>query len=191
VSEIRSYRSVFDVERRIYRVDRLRLNPGGVPVRGVVYWLAILAVALVAARVPFVGQAAGIFPWYIRELALPALGGALLSVVRVEGRPFHLAAVALVRHAAGPRHLCGLRACPALGRRWAPGELLVLPDGSGARLRRMRYTGPGVVCQPATGRRLVLARGERLEVGAHRGPQRPRGRLAREHPRRSARRPRN
>ena len=37
--EIRSYRAVFDLERRIYRVDRLRLNPGGVPVRGVVYCL--------------------------------------------------------------------------------------------------------------------------------------------------------
>ena len=40
--EIRSYRRVFDLERRIYRVDRLRLNPGGVPVRGVVYFLVIL-----------------------------------------------------------------------------------------------------------------------------------------------------
>ncbi len=33
--EIRSYRRVFDLERRIYQVDRLRLNPSGVPVRGV------------------------------------------------------------------------------------------------------------------------------------------------------------
>ncbi len=41
--EIRSYRAVFDLERRIYRVDQLRLNPGGIPVRGVVYFLAILA----------------------------------------------------------------------------------------------------------------------------------------------------
>jgi hypothetical protein len=32
--EIRSFRRVFDLERRIYRVDRLRLNPGGIPVRG-------------------------------------------------------------------------------------------------------------------------------------------------------------
>ena len=33
--EIRSYRRVFDLERRIYSIDRVRLNPGGVPVRGV------------------------------------------------------------------------------------------------------------------------------------------------------------
>ncbi len=41
--EIRSYRRVFDLERRIYSVDQLRLNPGGVPVRGVLYFLALLA----------------------------------------------------------------------------------------------------------------------------------------------------
>ena len=41
--EIRSYRAVFDLERRIYRIDRLRLNPAGVPVRGIVYFLALLA----------------------------------------------------------------------------------------------------------------------------------------------------
>ena len=34
--EVRSYRTVFDLERRLYRIDRLRLNPGGVPVRGIV-----------------------------------------------------------------------------------------------------------------------------------------------------------
>lgn len=167
MSEIRSYRSVFDLERRIYRVDRVRLNPSGVPVRGVVYWLAILAVVLVSERVPLFGAVLRAFPWYMRELALPALGAALLSVVRVEGRPFHLAAVALARYAAAPRHLCRLRPCAAPGRRWTPAELLVLPDGSGARLRRLRYTGPGAVRQPATGRELVLARGQRLETFAH------------------------
>ena len=36
--EIRSYRRVFDLERRVYSVDRLRLNPSGVPVRGIVYF---------------------------------------------------------------------------------------------------------------------------------------------------------
>ena len=50
--EIRSYRAVFDLERRIYRVDQLRLNPGGIPVRGVVYFLAILAATLLASSLP-------------------------------------------------------------------------------------------------------------------------------------------
>ena len=41
--EIHSYRRVFDLERRVYSVDRLRLNPSGVPVRGIVYFLAVVA----------------------------------------------------------------------------------------------------------------------------------------------------
>ena len=57
--EIRSYRAVFDLERRIYRVDQLRLNPGGIPVRGVVYFLAILAATLIAGGLPLVGAAVG------------------------------------------------------------------------------------------------------------------------------------
>ncbi len=163
MSEIRSYRSVFDLERRIYRIDRLRLNPNGVPVRGIVYWLTILVATLLAGRVPLVGAVLHVFPWYMRELALPALAAALLSVVRVEGRPFHRAAVALVRYAIAPRYLCRWRPRAAPGR-WTPAGLLVLPDGCGTRLRRLRYTGPGVVRQPATGRELALGRGQRLEV---------------------------
>ena len=42
---IRSYRRVFDLERRIYRVTRIRLNPGGIPIRGVVYLLALVVLA--------------------------------------------------------------------------------------------------------------------------------------------------
>jgi hypothetical protein len=168
MSEIRSYRSVFELERRIYRIGRLRLNPGGVPVRGVLYCLAIVAAMTLAARVPLAGDVLDLLPWYVRELLLPALGGGLLSVIRVEGRPFHTAAAALVRHAAGRRHLSGLRPCAAPGSRWLPDELLVLPDGSGCRPRRLRYTGPGTVRQPARGRAIVLERGARLEVGAPR-----------------------
>ncbi len=62
--EIRSYRAVFDLERRIYRVDRLRLNPGGVPVRGVVYFLALLATVLVVGRMPGLKTVMGALPWY-------------------------------------------------------------------------------------------------------------------------------
>jgi hypothetical protein len=105
--EIRSYRRVFDLERRIYSVDRLRLNPGGVPVRGVVYFLAILGLGLLAAGLPLVGALAREFPWYLRDIALPSAGATVLSAVRLEGRTFHLAAQALVRYGLGPRRLVG------------------------------------------------------------------------------------
>jgi hypothetical protein len=167
VIEIRSYRAVFDLERRIYRVDRLRLNPGGIPVRGVVYFLAILLATLIAGGLPLVGDAVGLLPWYLRDLALPVASATVLSVIRIEGRPFHQAAYALARYRVGPRRLAGARPCrapAAPGECWHPREILLLPDGSDARLRRLRYTGPGAV--------LVTAAHERIDQG--RGPWRPR-----------------
>jgi hypothetical protein len=163
VVEIRSYRSVFDLERRIYRIDRLRLNPGGVPVRGAVYFIVLLLATLAAGAVPLLGTGVRALPWYLRELAVPVALAALLTVIRVEGRPFHLTARALVRYASGPRQLVGLhargRAVPAAPeRRWHPPELLLLPDGSDARLRRLRYIGPGAV--------LVAVAHERAIYGA-------------------------
>jgi hypothetical protein len=194
--EIRSYRRVFDLERRIYRVDRLRLNPGGVPVRGVVYFLAILATALMAARLPLLGSGVRLLPWYLGDLALPAASAAILTMIRVEGRPFHLAARALVRYRMGPRRVAGTRRCAGPGERWRPQEIVLLPDGSDSRMRRMRYTGPGAVLvsvehQPLpTGRRrlaltlreppargvlnraqvIALARGARLVVRSSADP---------------------
>jgi hypothetical protein len=156
--EIRSYRAVFDLERRIYRVDQLRLNPGGIPVRGVVYFLAILAATLLASSLPLVGAAVGMLPWYLRDLALPAASATLLSVIRIEGRPFHLAAYALPRYRAGPRSFAGVRPCDPPGACWRPEEILLLPDGSDGEMRRLRYTGPGAV--------LVTTAHERSE---HRG----------------------
>jgi hypothetical protein len=149
--EIRSFRHVFDLERRIYRIDRIRLNPGGIPVRGIVYFLMLLGAATATARLPLVGIAARAAPWYVRDVALPALAAALLSAVRLEGRPFHLAVRALLRFYLGPRRIAGLGARPRRARRglrpgeaWFPSSLPMLPDGS-ERGRRLRYTGPGAL----------------------------------------------
>jgi hypothetical protein len=143
--EIVSYRTVFDLERRVYRVDRLRLNPGGIPLRGIVYFLAIVAASLLAARLPLLGALSRLAPWYFRDLAIPAAAAALFTMIRVEGRPFHLAARAVVRYGLGPRHLAGMRPCAAPGRHRRPADLLTFPDGSDAQLRRLRYVGAGAV----------------------------------------------
>jgi hypothetical protein len=143
------------LERRIYRVDRLRLNPNGLPVRGLVYFLAILAIVLIAASLPLIGLCSRVLPWYLRDLALPAGSAALLTMIRLEGRPFHLAVRALLRYGIAPRYLAGTRRCRAPGWRWCPAEILMLPDGSDGRLRGMSYTGPGTV--------LVRAAHERTE----------------------------
>jgi hypothetical protein len=156
--EIRSYRAVFDLERRIYRIDQLRLNPGGIPVRGVVYFLAILLAMLIAGGLPLVGAAIGALPWYLRDLALPVASATVLSVIRIEGRPFHLAAYALLRYRVGSRRFAGVRPCGGPGECWCPEEILLLPDGSDGAMRRLRYTGPGAV--------LITTAHERVDRGA-------------------------
>jgi hypothetical protein len=172
VVEIRSFRTVFDLERRIYRIDRLRLNPAGVPVRGVVYYLVLAVCAELLSRLPLLGAVAAAAPWYLRELALPGALAALFCLISIEGRPFHLAALALVRFAVAPREHSALRPRRECDRRLLPGELLVLVDGSEPRPRRLRYTGPGAVRvhgrTPGRGRVVELARGGRFEVAARR-----------------------
>ncbi|HXB65282.1 MAG TPA: hypothetical protein VNV42_10445 [Solirubrobacteraceae bacterium] len=175
--EIRSYRAVFDLERRIYRIDRLRLNPGGVPVRGIVYCLALLALVALAGALPLAGIAVRTLPWWLRDLLLPVGGAALLSMIRVEGRPFHLAAAAVARHLCAPGRHAGIspgaslsaaggRLSVAPGRLWRPEELLLLPDDApGTRPRRLRYSGPGAVRVAAYRQVLVLERGAELRVG--------------------------
>jgi hypothetical protein len=159
--EIRSYRAVFDLERRIYRVDQLRLNPGGIPVRGVVYFLAILTATLIAGGLPLVGEVVGALPWYLRDLALPVASATVLSVIRIEGRPFHQAAYALLRFGVGPRLFAGARPCDAPGVQWRPEEILILPDGSDGEMRRLRYTGPGAVLLTTAHERIEHNRGPR------------------------------
>jgi hypothetical protein len=183
--DVRSYRRVFDLERRIYRVDSFRLNPSGIPVRGVVYLLAILMLTLLAARLPLVGAVAARVPWFLRYLALPGLLACLLTVVRIEGRPFHLAARALLRQRTLTINPGGLRAArtdleSARGRRWSPSPVLMLPDGSDG-VRRMRYTGPGALLvtvahrrKAASGPLVALGLRPHVEVRHVPGAARPR-----------------
>jgi hypothetical protein len=157
--EIASYRSVFQLERRLYRIDRLRLNPAGVPLRGIAYFIALVASAILLGEIPVVGWVARVVPWYVRGLLGPAAVAAVLVGMRVDGRPFHLVARAAARFGAAPRRLTALRPCPSLGARWRPSRLIVLPDGSEGRVRRFRYTGPGaVVVRVAHTRREASAR---------------------------------
>jgi len=84
-------------------------------------------------------------PWYLRDLALPSAMSAILTLIRVDGRPFHVAAWAIARYVSEPRTLCALRRADPLPGRWWPAALLVVPDGYDGPRRRVRYAGPGVV----------------------------------------------
>jgi hypothetical protein len=143
--DVRSFRTVFDLERRIYRIDGIRLNPSGVPVRGVVY-AAVLAILVAAlTTLPLVGLLLRELPWPARHLLLPTVLATLASLWRIDGRPCHVALRSLALLAVGPRRLSGWRRIPSLPHRWRPPRLLLIPDGSDARLRRARFRGPGAV----------------------------------------------
>jgi hypothetical protein len=165
---------VFDLERRIYSVDRVRLNPGGVPVRAVIYFFAVVCGGLIVAALPVAGGLVAGVPWFVRDFLAPGLLTAALSAVRIDGRTFHLAIRGILRRAAGPRQLAALRSCPRAGRVWCPPDVAVLPDGGDDRMRGLRYTGPGAVLVNVShqrrgraveqGRRGLARRGLRAEL---------------------------
>lgn len=142
--EIRSFRAVFALERRIYRIDTLRLNPGGIPLRGIAYAVALVLLALIASAVPPTSLADGVIPWYARDLGAPLCLAILLASVRLDGRPSHVAASSICQFMLGPRRLHRMAAAPRQ-RSWAPSDLVLVPDGSDGRFRSMRFRGPGAV----------------------------------------------
>lgn len=147
--EIRSFRAVFALERRIYRIDTLRLNPGGVPLRGIAYAVALVLLALFAGDVPPTSLADAVVPWYARDLGAPLCLAILLASVRLDGRPCHVAANSICRFIVGPRRLHRLGAAPRQ-RTWVPPDVLLVPDGSDGRFRSMRFRGPGAVLVQVT-----------------------------------------
>jgi hypothetical protein len=159
--EIRSFRSVFALERRIYRIDTLRLNPSGVPLRGIGYALALILVAMVAAAVPPTRWLDPLLPWYVRELGLPVAVSFVLGSLRIDGRPFHLAAGAALSQALAD---AWRRAFARGPRAWRPPPVVLVPDGSDAGFRRMRYRGPGAVLVQRPHERIDGSRWRRADV---------------------------
>jgi len=165
--EIRSFRTVFALERRIYRLDTLRLNPTGVPLRGIVYAAALVVLALIAGALPPTDWLDALVPWYARDIGLPLAAATLLGAIRLEGRPFHIAAAAMLGHTLGRRHLHALAPGSPRGARWHPPELLLIPNGSDACFRRLRYRGPGAVLVDQPHLRAEWASPARADVTLH------------------------
>lgn len=143
--EVASYREVFDLERRIYRIDRFRLNPSGIPLRGVIYFAVAAALSAVLDGLPLAHWLLRQLPWYLRYVGIPGLLATAGSTVRVEGRPLHLAIRGLVLRSLRPKQFSGFAPCGAIGSRWRPPQIIVIPDGRDAPPRRVQFVGPGTL----------------------------------------------
>lgn len=162
---IRSYRRVFRVDRRIYRVDRWALPvPGGVPMRGVLYFAVALGAVLVAGALPLVGDIVGLLSAPLRLVVLPVGVAVLGTQAAPDGRVAHRFAIDWLRLRVRPRRRCAGRPVHLEGERTVWGG--VLPTGwdeHAPELHRARVRGPARVtfARPvalAAWRRRLIAR---------------------------------
>ena len=163
---IRSYRRVFEVDRRIYRVERWALPvPGGVPLRAVGYFAAtVLAMVALGDLVAFLSPP-------LRFVVVPLAVAVLGTQAAPDGRTAHRFAWDWLRFRTRARRRCAGRVVRLEGEpvRW-DGALAVRWDADAAQLHPARVRGPArVTFNVATtlgeaGGDVVLCPGTVLEV---------------------------
>jgi hypothetical protein len=139
---IRSYRRVFHVDHRVYRVDRWALPvPGGVSLRSVAYFALALLAVLILVRLPGSDLALKMLGAPVRYIILPLAVAVFATQANLDGRAGHrfaLSWLTLRMRQAGARYLPRLR-------RARPARLPVAWDADSPRLRRCRVHGPATV----------------------------------------------
>jgi hypothetical protein len=144
---IRSYRRVFEVDRRIYRVDRWALPvPGGVPLRGAGYFVAAVLAVVILGGLPLTGELVGMLSPPLRYVVVPLAVAVLGTQAAPDGRTAHRFALDWLRfrwraHRRSAGRVVELEGEPV---RW-DGELAVRWDADGAELHRARVRGPARV----------------------------------------------
>src|SRR5918999_2207432 len=140
---IRSYRRVFEVDRRIYRVDRWALPvPGGVPLRGLAYFAATVLLVVLLSPLPGIGDLLSVLTAPLRYVVLPLAVAVLGSQAAPDGRAAHRFAADWLRLRLRARRRSAGRSVVLEGEQvpWH-GVLAVRWDGLAARLLRGRVRG--------------------------------------------------
>ncbi|MEI2700860.1 MAG: TcpE family conjugal transfer membrane protein [Baekduia sp.] len=186
--DIQSFRLVFDLERRLHRIDRWRLPfPNGIPITGIAHAAAVLIAVIALRQLPMIGQLLAAMPAPVTYVLLPAGIAAALTRLKIDGRPAH-------------RHLTAQALAPltttrtAAGRRTPPGPIyiddtpLLAASPTAPEYPGCTITGPAIVrltrparAQPrgntlhitpvqgtplARGKTIRLRPGQRLKVAA-------------------------
>src|SRR3954464_8745638 len=144
---IRSYRRVFQVDPRIYPVDRWALPvPGGVSLRAVGYFAAALLAVVILGGLPVAGELVGMLAPPLRYVVLPVAVAVLGTQVAPDGRSAHRFAADWLRfHWRARRRSAGrVVALEDEPVRW-DGELALRWAAHGAELHRGRVKGPARV----------------------------------------------
>ena len=118
---IRSYRRVFEVDRRIYRVDRWALPvPGGVPLRAVAYFAATVLALVVLGRLPGTRELVGLLSPPLRYVVVPLAVAVLGIQAAPDGRSAHRFAADWLRLRVRARRRCAGRVVELEGEpvRW-------------------------------------------------------------------------
>jgi hypothetical protein len=144
---VRSYRRVFRIDRRIYRVDRWALPvPGGVPLRGLAYFMAALALVLVAGALPAIGSLVGELSPPLRYAVLPLAVAVLGTQAAPDGRLAHRFAWSWLARRLRSRRRSAGRTVPLEREALAwDGTLATVWDEHAPQLHRGRVHGPARV----------------------------------------------
>lgn len=143
---IQSYRSVYRIERRLFKFAQWRLPfPHGLSLRTLGYLGVLWMLLLLAAAIPVLSSLLALLPFVVHWLLIPAGGAYLLSTVEVDGRPPHHVAFSWLRWRMAPKHY-------AMGERnsGAYRPTALMPDG--LSIRPDACCGsyrPGVIAGPA------------------------------------------
>ncbi|HWT92076.1 MAG TPA: hypothetical protein VN238_03700 [Solirubrobacteraceae bacterium] len=107
---IRSFRIVFALERRLFKIDRFRLPFAyGLPLRSLAYAAAAVVAVAAAGSLPVAGAAVGAVPPPLRFVIAPVLISAAMTRLRIDGLPAHKAARLWAIHAIAPSLTVGFR----------------------------------------------------------------------------------
>lgn len=144
---IRSYRRIFHVDRRLYKIEDWTIPvPGGVPLLAVAYFAVTLLAVLIAGVIPGLGDLLGLLSPPLRYVVLPLAVAVLGTQVAPDGRKAHRFAVDWIalrlrrrRRSAG--RPVGLDDEPHAWEATLP----VAPDAHSATLHRARVQGPALV----------------------------------------------